>query len=431
MKILSLFSLLFWLISNNATGQKAIENTQLDVLSYHVQLKPDINKKFIEGSVVINFLADLTSSEVFFNCGNLEIVDVKGDYVKNYSQRDRKLIIVLNEKIKSAYKIHIFYKGYPSKGVEFFSDTQQMHTVFFTSQWMVCNNTLTDRAKIEIDLTIPDGLICVANGELINKEKAGNLTIYSWVQDYETPTYTFGFAIGPFNEIQEKGNGIFLNYYSHNHSDKELDIIFDNTNDMLKFFEEKSGVTYSQKIYSQILIGNHYQEMSGFAILKNSYAKLVLKDSTETNLISHELAHQWWGNMITCESWNHIWLNEGLATFMSAAYNEHRFGKEVYQANIKSYYNVYQQIKNKNGDRPLIFNNWSNPTKDDRNIAYFKGAYVMHLLRLKLGDKKFWAGIKYYSQQYYGKSVSTRNFQQCMEKSSEMDLKAFFDEWIY
>ncbi len=431
MKLLSLFTVLFWLISNSETGQKLTENTQLDVLNYHIQLKPDIKKKFIEGNIVINFLADSNSSEVFFSCGNLEITEVKGDYVKSYFQRDRKLIITLNEKIKSAYEIQIFYKGYPSKGVEFFSDTQQMHTVFFTSQWMVCNNALTDRAKIKLDLTIPEGLICVANGELINKEKADDLTIYSWVQEYETPTYTYGFAIGPFNEFQEKGNGILLNYYSHNHSDKELDIIFDYTNDMLKFFEEKSGVTYSQKTYSQILIGNHYQEMSGFAILKNSYAELVLKDSTETNLISHELAHQWWGNMITCESWNHIWLNEGFATFMSAAYNEHRFGKEVYQANIKSYYNVYQQIKIKDGDRPLVFNSWNNPTKDDRNIAYFKGAYVMHMLRLKLGNKKFWAGIKYYSQQYYGKSVSTGNFQQCMEKSSEMALKAFFDEWIY
>ena len=84
---------------------------------------------------------------------------------------------------------------------------------------------------------------------------------------------------------------------------------------MLDFFESKSGIPYPQKSYAQVLIGNHYQEMSGFAVLNHKYGTMVLKDGTETNLISHELAHQWWGNRITCRSWKHMWLNEGMATF--------------------------------------------------------------------------------------------------------------------
>src|SRR5690606_605309 len=114
-------------------------------------------------------------------------------------------------------------------------------------------------------------------------------------------------------------------------------------------------------------------EMSGFAMIKRSYGGLVLNDSTETNLITHELAHQWWGNQITCQNWNHFWLNEAFATYLSAAYNEVRFGKEKYQSDIESYYKLYQKIVDKGADKPLVFPDWSNPSGDDRNIVYFKG----------------------------------------------------------
>ena len=222
-----------------------------------------------------------------------------------------------------------------------------------------------------------------------------------------------------------------MNYYSAAYSAEELQTIFLRTGEILDFFEAKSGIPYAQPSYSQILIGNHYQEMSGFSILKESYGKLVMKDSTETNLISHELAHQWWGNMITCENWNHFWLNEGIATFMSAAFNGHKFGNDKYQSDIDSYRKVYESIKEKGKDKALVFGDWSNPTKEDHNLVYFKGAYVIHLLRLELGEKDFWKGIKFYSQKYFGRSVNTFDFQIVLEEATGRDLNPFFTKWIY
>ena len=165
--------------------------------------------------------------------------------------------------------------------------------------------------------------------------------------------------------------------------------------------------------------------------MKDTYGELVLQDSTETNLISHELAHQWWGNQITCKNWNHFWLNEGMATFLSAAYNEYRFGKEVYLSNIESYYKVYERIKNRGNDRSLVFEDWDNPSKDDRNLVYFKGAYVIHLLKEKLGDEVFWKAIRFYSTTYWGKSVETGDFKKAFEESSGINLEDFFNEWVY
>jgi len=296
---------------------------------------------------------------------------------------------------------------------------------------MVCHSAPRDKATLCLDLILPKGVVNIASGVLKDSISLRDKIQYSWRQDYETPAYTYGFTVGSFYSSEQQSGTQTLRFYSEHHPPEELQQIFQYTGDMITFFEEVSGVSFPQETYSQVLIGNHFQEMSGFSILKRSYGHMVLADSTETNLISHELAHQWWGNRITCQTWNHFWLNEGFATFMSAAYNEHRFGREKYLENIHAYQEVYQKIKNKGGDKPLVFPNWTNPSRDDRNLVYFKGAYVLHLLRLEMGEVTFWKGIKAYSQNYLGKAVTTKEFQEAMEHASGLSLESFFQKWIY
>jgi aminopeptidase N len=238
-------------------------------------------------------------------------------------------------------------------------------------------------------------------------------------------------VIGRFQKFEMRYNEVTISNYAQNYTPDELRQIFIETPKMITFFEEKSGISYNQTSYSQILIGDHYQEMSGFSVLKDTYGSMVLKDSTETNLISHELTHQWWGNRITCKNWGHFWLNEGLTTYLSAAYNEYRFGAEKYNSDINTYFKVYQDIKNRKKDKPLVFADWSNPTRDDRNIVYFKGAYVLHLLRQEVGEQNFWEGIRNYSQKNFDKLVTTQDFQHAIEEIAGRDLDKFFNEWVY
>jgi aminopeptidase N len=282
-----------------------------------------------------------------------------------------------------------------------------------------------------LNIHVAEGQECVANGQLLEVEEKDERRVFHWKQHFESPAYTYGFAIGRFHKFEMAGNEVKINNYARSYSSEELEQIFVETSNMISFFEEKSGVEYDHGSYSQILIGNHFQEMSGFSVLKEAYGKMVLKDSTETNLISHELAHQWWGNRITCKSWNHFWLHEAIATYMSAAYNECRFGKDKYNADIQSYLKVYQDIKNRKKDRSLVFEDWSNPSRDDRNIVYFKGAYVLHLLREEVGDQNFWNGLRYYSQKYFDKLVTTVDFQSAMQEIAGRDLDLFFNEWVY
>lgn len=206
--------------------------------------------------------------------------------------------------------------------------------------------------------------------------------------------------------------------------------MFAQTPNILRFFEQKSGMKYVQNSYSQILIGDNYQEMSGLSVLADTYPAFVFKDSSEIHLTSHELAHQWWGNMITCENFGHFWLNEAFAVFMSSAFSEHKFGKEKYQSDISIYKSIYDDLVERGVDGPLVFKRW-NYSRDNRNIVYYKGAYVLDLLREELGDAAFWKGIRSYSTRYFGKSVKTEDFKLAMEKATDLNLNAFFDAWVY
>jgi len=429
-KTILIFLFLNHLNTFQITAQSSNAN-QLDVLAYQVYLEPAFAKNYIEGNVTIKFSTSFPMEKVVFNSGDLKVTKLEGEYTNGFVQEEKETIISLIQNDKNIYEIKLFYHGFPKRGLIFFNNSTKLYSVYFTSDWMICNSSPNDRATFNLDLLIPKEVISVASGILKDSIQIGNKVKYSWRQDYQTPAYTFGFTIGSFNKSEEKYKGKLLKYYSEHHTPEEIEKIFQYTGDMISFFEDKTGIALPQNIYSQVLIGNHYQEMSGFAILKETYGGLVLKDSTETNLISHELAHQWWGNMITCKNWNHFWLNEGFATFMSAAYNEHRFGKEKYQSNIDSYFKVYEKIKAKGGDKPLVFDKWLNPSNDDRNLVYFKGAYILHLLRMELGDELFWNGIKHYSQTFYGKSITTKDFQLAMEKSSKKSLERFFRKWIY
>jgi aminopeptidase N len=134
---------------------------------------------------------------------------------------------------------------------------------------------------------------------------------------------------------------------------------------------------------------------------------------------------------VTNRSWRHFWLNEGIATFMTAAYLEHRFGAEEYRDQIEAARTKYKALKEAGLDRSLVFPDWDAPTAADRSLVYDKGALVVHELRAQMGEALFWKGLRHYTRTHWGQSVETADFQHAMESSSGLDLQAFFRRWVY
>lgn len=439
--------LLLLLIAFRETSAAAVES--LDVTNYDVTVSLDIEKAYIEGAVSISYRLSSVTNTMVLKAGNLSVLSVEGSGVSGFEREGNLLTIHFyghelsrnSESQPSEHRVvdnqrpegvvHITYAGYPDKGLFFDPEQQTAHTVFFTEYWMVSNDHPGDKATISLSIAVPEGLDCVSNGELMGREEAGGRWLYRWRQDYATPSYVFGFAVGEFQRHEKVHEDVVIHSLSKAYSSRDLERIFQFSADMMSFFEQKTGIRYEQGTYSQVLLGRSYQELSGWSLLREDYGRMVLNDQTETNLISHEMAHQWWGNRITCATWSHFWLNEAFATFMSAAYNEHRFGPEKYAADIESYRGVYSDLVARGKDRSLVFEDWSNPSRDDRNLVYFKGAYVLHELRGHMGDEAFWKGVRDYSRQFHDEVVTTRQFQRAMEASSGLDLGSFFEDWVY
>ena len=407
--------------------------TRTDVLDYSLTLEPNIANKSVHGSVLIRVRTD--SSEVVFDCGELTVDSVleNGKPVQFSVNDHHKLrVSVSGFKTNKERQIEIRYRGAPRRGIRFFPDRQQVYTVFSTSQWMVCIDDPSDKATFNLQLILPANLTAVGNGELFSQRDLPNAKRrFEWRQRTPVPTYVFGFAVGPFKVLKEKHGNVELQYFATNYSEPEVRRIFRATPDMLDFFETHAGVKYADKTYTQVLAaGGVEQEMSSFTALKESYGKDLLDNEQDLWLAAHEFAHQWWGNMVTCRDWNHFWLNEGIATFMAAAYLEQRFGRAAYLHEIETYRANYEKVRAAGKAKSLIFPDWLHPTAEDRTLVYDKGAYVLHLLRGEMGERAFWRGLQIFTRRHFGKSVVTSDFMAAMEEANGKSLRDFFAKWV-
>jgi aminopeptidase N len=403
-----------------------------DVLHYSATLEPDIAAKSVKGSVRIRFSTDSQQAE--FNCGALTIDAVQlAKTPLKFSVHDHRLSVSLPSQTTRPQEIDIDFHGTPKYGIRFFPDRQQVYTIFSTSQWLVCVDDPSDKATLTFRLILPANLTPIANGQLVSETKLpNNKRASEWKQNTPIPTYIFGFTAGPFNVFKEKHGNVEFRYFATNYTETEVRRIFRDTPDMLNFFEDRAGVKYSDKTYTQVLAaGGVEQEMSSFTALPEKYGKQVLDNEQDQWLGAHEFAHQWWGNLVTCVDWKHFWLNEGIATFMAAAYLEHRFGRAAYLREIEDNHANYEKVRAAGKDKSLVFPDWDHPTREDRILVYDKGAYVLHLLREDMGERAFWNGLRLFTRRHFGKSVVTTDFVTAMEEANGKSLKEFFAKWVY
>ena len=399
------------------------------VVHYDARVDVDVEHGRVSGTVTMTAVAGQAGAgELGLDSGDL-VVDAArvAGRPAVFNRADRRLTIALPRGVAPGKQIEVSigFHGQPRVGVRFFADRRQAYTVFSTSQWMVCDDAPDRKATLKLTVTTPDPELTVIGSGRRAADGA-------WVLDTPTSTYLFAFAVGRFHHVTATHRGVKLIYQSESFSDDELRAIFHETPAMLDFFEARSGVSYRGAGYTQVLAaGSAEQEAGQLTLLNEGSGRALLKDPSDVWLEAHELAHQWWGNGVTCRAWTDFWLNEGFATFMADAYKERRFGREAYLREIEASHARYERVRDEGHDHALVYADWTHPTAADRTIVYHKGAYVLHLLREELGDDVFWRALRAYTRAFMGKSVATADFQQAMERASGVDLTAFFRRWVY
>jgi aminopeptidase N len=401
------------------------------VLHYRVELSPDLAAGTVLGRAELLLPAG-TAGLLTLDAGTLLIDAVQaGGSALAFEKHGTRLRIVLPAPPQGPLRID--YHGRPDGGLRFLPAARQLATGFSTSQWMPCLDDPGVRATLELSLRLPTDLDVVANGRLLEQRPiADGLSLSRWRLDQPMPSYLYGFAAAPFRQARDDRQQPALRMLGPpGFSEAQLRQVFKDTADMLDFYAAKAGVPYPGEVYTQVLLsGPAAQEMSGFAVMGERYGERVLADPTAVWLGAHEAAHQWWGNGLTNASWRHFWLNEGIATFMTAAYLEQRFGRAEYLRHIDGARGKFEALRDAGKDKPLVFADWTAPSADDRSIVYDKGAYVTHLLREELGEAAFWAGLRRYTQRHWGQSVTTADFQAAMEAAAGRRLDAFFTRWV-
>lgn len=401
------------------------------VSHYDLDLRPQIEARSIEGAVSLTVQTpDAGVSHLVVNRGALEIDEIlEGDRPLTFRiDRTQLQIDVPPSSGARERTIAIRYHGRPTSGLMFVPEREQLYTIFTTPQWMPSVDAPDARATFHLRLHLPRSWTGAAVGREVSRRAASDgVDVVEWLQDRPVPAYTFGFAVGKFSEVTDRESAVTLRYFAHGFSADQMRKIFGESRQMLQFFEERAGVPYPSQTYSQALVARTAgQEMAGLSILSEDYGRAILKDSHAIGLLAHELSHQWWGNMVTCHAFTEFWLNEGFATFMAAAYREHRFGRAVYLADIDAMRTRYQQVVARGNDRSLVFPAWDRPTADDRTVVYQKGALALHELRQRVGEDNFWKAIRLYTRRHFGQSVTTEALRQAFEEASGIDLREPF-----
>lgn len=304
------------------------------------------------------------------------------------------------------------YHGSPAKGVIF--SNNEAFAPYNTSHWLVVNHLPSDLATIHLRLHTPANVTVISNGD-----------------KRSIPDFVMGFAVGPFAQADERSGKIALRYLSTKYTSVQLAQIFRLTPQAMQFFEAKSGVPYPSRTYSQVMVsGDPEQELGDFTLLPNSYGETLLAHPEEAWLLAHELAHQWWGIGIACRDWSDVWLNEGIATFMADVFLGEQFGLPRYQHEIDIAQQIYEKLKAAGKDHALSYRGKGENEVGGR-LPYMKGAWVLHLLKQRMGDDAFWHGLQIYTRTNWGRTVTSEDFQAAMQRASASDLTAFFTQWVY
>jgi len=414
----------------------AMEPRAFDVLHYSATLELDIAAGQVQGEETVRFRAGTGPlRQLQLDSGELAVASVRqAGRPLAYEQQAGKLRIALLRPLPQGRESQVVvrYHGRPRFGLSFSAGRNEVYTIFSTSQWLPSVDAPDERATLDLALRLPAPLQAIATGKALRARRLADGRIERrWRLRTPMPGYVYGFAVGPYQQARQRHGRGWLRYYAVERSPAELRRIFAATGDMLDFFADRAGLAYRGD-YSQALVADTIgQEMAGVSLMSEAYGREVLDDPARQGLMAHEAAHQWWGNRVTCAGWEHFWLNEGMASFMAAAWLQHAQGEAAYQRQVAGWRTRLQALRDSGSDHALVYPDWTSPSRDDRAVVYQKGAYVLHRLRQELGEEVFWRGMRGYAQANDGRAVVTADFQRAMEAAAGHSLQPFFQAWVY
>lgn len=422
-----------------------------DLSHSKVVLRFDLDQKKVIGDVThtVSPVREGVDKIAFDSVGlQIESVKVNKSEAK-FSTTDSKLIVDLPKagKIAEKYEIEIKYEGKPTKGLYFIlpdkdypNRPKQVWTQGEsedTRYYLPTYDYPNDRLTTETVVTVPADWLTVANGKLISTADDGNgMKTWTWRESVPSSTYLFTVVAGEFVEVKDHWRNTPVTYYAPKDRGDRLVPNYSRTPQMIDLFSRTLGVDYPWEKYAQSMVDDFVaggmENSSATTNMAGSLRnpKLVPEYPTdEDGLISHELGHQWFGDLVTTKDWADIWLNEGFATFMETVWTEAHYGKD--EADFERWRTGRNWFQQRNLYAEPIVRYDFNDTSEFNGNAYDKGGWVLYMLRHQLGEQAFYAGLKHYLEVNRGKNVVTADLIKAIEETTHTDVDEFFNQWVY
>ena len=449
-------------------AEQAVRERQVDITRLTADLTIDMKRQTLDGSVTVAFtplqteLDVLTLDAADLDIDAVQLVRAESSTELDFSVENRQLQISLPAGLE-AYDdlaVRISYKARPNTGLYFFSETKTRTAEAWNYgeggrhyNWLPLYNDTNERFTVDMRITVDKPYVVLGNGvqKEIEENRDGSLTFH-WMQDEPIPNYLLALNIGEFVEVPladaDVGQReIPLSVWTHAGDEASAAFSFGKTPQMVEYFSALLGYDYVWPKYDQMTLRNFWGAMEttsmvGFTEGALHYEGGLTDDApqldeafptwTTEDTIAHELAHHWFGDLVTCRSLASLWLNESFASYMHTVWNGHAYGADDLTYQRWRYLQSYLDYIKRTGEvRPLEFFNYD--VSDDMyttEITYLKGALVLHFLRHVLGDREFYSGVNSYLELNAFSEVDSFDFQRSLEKASGRNLNWFFEDWI-
>jgi aminopeptidase N len=323
-------------------------------------------------------------------------------------------------------------KHYPDKPVQVWTQGEDEDSRF----WFPCFDYPGQLSTSEIKVRVPSRYQVVSNGELVEVREDGDEKIHHWHQKQVHPTYLMALAVGEFDVIQDHWQDVPVTYYVEKGRQDQGQITMGKTPQMIEFFSEKYGYKYAYPKYAQVCAADFIfggMENTSVTILTDRCLldeRAALDNRNSESLVAHELAHQWFGDLLVINHWSHAWVKEGMATYSEVMWTEREYG-----ADDAAYYRLQEARSYLAEDkhryrRPMVTHIYREAIElYDRHI-YEKGGCVYHMIRTELGDELFWRAIHTFVQDNAHQTVETIDLLRAIDKATGRNLRFLFDQYV-
>lgn len=403
----------------------------------------------IKGRVTLELTALIPTERLQLDARELDVHKVIGpDGIElEHHLEDGQLTVQLKKTLAAgeALSLSVDYSGEPRRGLYFIEPSEhepnRPREVWTQGQdddsrcWFPCFDYPNQKAKTEVIAHVPRGLFALSNGQLIQRTEHENELVFHYRQDIPHATYLVTLVVGDYVAIEHAGARVPVISYVHPHQEEQGRLSFSRTAEMVELFSKKIGIDYPYPRYSQICVADFI-----FGGMENTSAttlteQIMFDQKNEADyrriaesLVAHELAHQWWGDLVTCSDWSHAWLNEGFATYFETVWREHgESAAEAAYARLLDQEAYFAETYR----RPLVEKMYEEPIDLFDRHHYEKGSCVLHLIRFALGDADFWRVLQLYGEKHRGKSVESDDLRNAVREVTGKNLESLFDQWVY